>query len=650
MSKILVTYSLIKSLYSEGRDYIDIFVPFLLYSFPPEQNGCNIDILIKNLKEEFGLLVPEHALRTIVKRAKKSGYIKEERGNYYLEEKGKRVILDIKRRQRDVERELNSLFEDIRNYINEKFNKSLTSDQIKELLFSFIKKSQVPLLLFFNPSLSDSLFDKKMEEESNKDMFYMVDYFKIAKDRKPLQFKVLEKIYYGSIISTILNKEDMSSINKKFNNVEVFFDTNFIFSIMELHYPHISKPARELFTLLKTNSKFKLKVFDFTIDEMIRVLKGYINSEKYRYFSGIRVNSIYSSLKTRGWSKEDCIEFLSKIENKIQELGITIEYTQVDLESWEPPDREIYSKIEQYKPDQPLLSQKHDICAIYKIREKRKTYKREIEDCVALFLSSDLKLAKFNYVEFGHINRHSVSEVISDRFFTTLLWLKNPTTVKEIPLESIISIYSEKLIDNKVWNRFYDNLLSLKEKGEISEEDIATLLYYEEFEKELALIDDPEKVNREFIMENIEKGRLKIREKINEEVQKGIEEIKEKLDRELSNKYNEEISSYINRIENIKRVIKEESIKEANKKARLVFFASILLPIILLLIYTLLSKKLYIFLNFIYFVATFLTIFRLLGIKFNIFQFRKKIYDYFFRKTYEKKLSKYGFDLNEDIQ
>ena len=366
----------------------------------------------------------------------------------------------------------------------------------------------MPLINFFNPKgVQEEWLDKFDKYE-----FYLVEYIKLAKDKKPDAFNILERMFYGAIISTILFKKNINEINKKFDHqIEIFLDTNFVFGILDFHHSYICKPVKELFELLKKNKKFKLKVFDFTIDEIVRVLREYLNEEK-KYFSPVKVASIYSRLKNKGWTSQDCWNFISKIENILtSEFKIDIEFTNIDLNKWQIPNNDAYLKIVQYKPDDSVLVHKHDICAIEKIREIRKHSKREIENCGAFFLTSDLKLTKFNFIELGHKEKATIPEVISDRFLTTLLWLKNPDVLKELPLETIISTQFELLIDREVWNRFYNNLIKLKNEEKISEEDIATLIYYSRLQEELASI-TPDEITSEFILDQIAKSKKKIDE------------------------------------------------------------------------------------------------------------------------------------------
>jgi|YNPMSStandDraft_1061717.scaffolds.fasta_scaffold05612_4 hypothetical protein len=632
MNEILITYSLIKSLYEKCKDYLDVFVPFVVNSFPNGEQECTIETLSNNLEIKFGLKVPEYTLNTIITRSSRSGYIKRKQKKCCLEEKGKKIVSEIKSKQEEIGRDFNALLEDIRTFISEKFGLSLDSKNIEEILNSFIKKQQSSLLTFFNPQLLNEEW-----KEKNINEFYLIEYFKIAKNQKPNEFKTLEKIFYGALISTIINKKDITTINRKFRKLQIFFDSNFMFSIMDLHYHYICKPAKELFEVLKTDNKFQLKVFDFTVDEMVKVLKRY-SKEKNRYLHNVKVDSIYSSLRSKGWTSDDCIQFIVNMERKIyEELGVQIENTGIDLNEWDVEDKNIYSRLLQYKSYQNILGQRHDICSIYKIRELRgRRPQREIENCGALFLSSDLKLTRFDYEEFKHKDTFTVSEVISDRFLNTLLWLKNPKTVKELPLETILSIHSEILIDRTIWNRFYENLEKLKKDEKISDEDVATLIYYHQVEQDLGLVDNPDEITDDFVIKAIEKSKIKI----DEETKKKIKEEKKKLEEEYKEKVTQNEEKYLKNIESIKGNIKEKATKKANVYSILIMFGipAILLSagIILLLTRIKTAGRILTITPIIYYLLNILGWF---GLKIDVLNCQKKLRDYFFNKIHKKMLS-----------
>ena len=269
----------------------------------------------------------------------------------------------------------------------------------------------------------------------------------------------------------------MAEVTKKFDRTKVYFDTNFAFSVLGLHYDEYNVPAHELFHLMRGEGVFEFKVFDFTVDEMVSVLRNYL-TEKHYYLPNIKVGSIFSSIKSKRWTQSDMKEFIVRIEEKLWKEGISIEATGVDLQHYDPQREEYRTALKKYKTWQNMRGQNHDLAAIEKISAIRKSPVRRIEAAKALLLTSDMRLARYDFCERGHRERETLCEVIADRLLTNMLWLKHPNIVKELSLTSIISIHSRHLfIDREVWKRFYTTMMDLRKRGSIDERDISILIY-----------------------------------------------------------------------------------------------------------------------------------------------------------------------------
>jgi len=275
MDKLIYTYALIKSLYDQGEDYVDSFWPFAVKAFP-EYRFFDYGFIQQNLKENYDLEVPLHVLGNILNRAKEKGYIgqKKKEKIFKLTSSGLNY-LDKLETDKDVDRRINALLEDMTQFFNE-HNVSLTLDQIKSLLLSFIRINIEPLIEFINPSASPIEYTlPKFEGHKN----LLIEYIRDVDQHKPENYKILQDMILGSIISAILyakEPSEMTEIKKrKFKHCQVFFDTNFIFSLLDLHPPEFSRPAKELFDLIKKYG-FDLKVFSFTVNEICKVVNAYI--------------------------------------------------------------------------------------------------------------------------------------------------------------------------------------------------------------------------------------------------------------------------------------------------------------------------------------------------------------------------------------
>ena len=578
MERLIYTYALIKSLYDQGDDYIDSFWPFAVKVLSPNKLADSSSIQ-RNLKKEFDLEVPLHVLVTILNRAKKSGYIERERRQYKykLTEKGL-SYLDTLETDKEVERRIKALFEDAAIFIKEQ-SVTLSLEQISNLLLSFLLKNIEPLTDFINPSFPLCKLDIPKLENSEG---LLIDYIKVAETRKPENYKTLQDMILGSLISVVLCAKEPSEMieirTREFKHCQVFLDTNFVFSILDLHTSEFNEPAKELFNLLKKYS-FRIKVFDFTVNEISRVMIGYLR-EASHYPTIIHVDTLYSSLKTKGWTKTDVREFIVNLEDILNKKGIEIEWkTNVDLNNFIPTNIEIRNLIKKYKPEQDLFHQNHDLAAIDKIGVLRTKPVRKIENTNAFFLTSDGRLSRFNFTEMGHKENATVGEVILDRLLAIILWLKDPNT--RPPLKSIIAAYSRDLfIKRRIWDRFYHVLQQLRQENKANDENITMLFYHGYIEDVLREIDESEadKITQEFVLDKIENA-TKLKEK---EIEKAaIEKEREfllLLNKEVSKKEHEKESEWAERIQEIKRNLRESAEKKARRDSA-IYTSLLMLPL-----------------------------------------------------------------------
>lgn len=564
MEKLIYTYALAKSLYDQGEDYIDAFWPLTLRVFNINKKSLKLISIQGLIKNDLELNIPLHSLETILSRAEKNGYLaKKHRHHFEITESGLKYINNFKT-NKEVERKLNALFKDIKDFIKSKFNLQKEIKEIKISILELITKNIN--LLIENFSLDKQFIP--IVKTNNLDLKnYLIEYIKIADREKPDQYKSLIDLVLGSVISTIINSKKPEKIisisGKKYNDCVFFLDTNIIFSLLNLDEKELNEEANELINLLKSY-KCKLKVFTFTIQEICRVLQGY-SQKSFLYSETIRVNSIYYQMKKKGWDKKFLKDFIINIEEKLSNLGLEIELIEnVNINNYNPKKQEYLSRMLHYKPEIGRIYQNHDLAAIDKIEELRGGYPIwKVEKAKYFLLTSDKGLNNFNFKEMGHKRDGTVGEVILDRILTNILWLENPNA--NISLKSIIGAHSQGLfIQRSVWEKFTKILQQLKREGTVSDNKIASLFYHKNIEDVLREIDESEldKINHQLVISEIEKAsRLKEKEEKKKE-----EEFIKTLDKEVSRKENEIENKWLNKItqikENFRKSSKEQSYKE----------------------------------------------------------------------------------------
>jgi len=593
MNQLIYTYAMIKSLYDEEQDYLDTFVPFVLKVFK-ENEYINKKNVQSRLEKEYNLNVMQHVIAAILNRAKKKKYIQREGGTYVLTKEGLSYIDNMKG-DKEIRREINSLVEDIKTYFKEHDN-PMDNDEIYNFLLAFIDNNLGLLVECINPTVDFKKISFPRLKENGR---IFIDYIKLAEEKKPRYFNILQQMVMGSIISAILYAKDPSELQTiksgPLKNLKVYLDANFVLFVLGLYTPEFNEPAQELFGLLKDHN-LDIKIFDFTVDEISRVILNY-ETQAHRYPTTIKINTLYSHLKRKGWKKTDAREFILNLEETLQKQGIDIESTNIDIDNYEPSEDKLRDYIELYKPGQLRPYQNHDLAAIEKIKQLRGKPARKMEYAKVFFLTSDHRLNEFNLRQMGHKDYLTIGEVILDRLLTNIIWLKNPKL--KIPLKSIISLYSRELfVNRRVWDRFYNILTKVKDDGEVTDNQISNLFYHGYIEHVLIDYDENDiaDITETFVLEEIEnaakyqeemsKKKIKEVERKKDEKQKlEIEKKRKEFNDILIQKTNEakeeKEKEWLGKIQKIKNKKKAEAAKEAERR---IIIMKILVAIIILIL------------------------------------------------------------------
>ena len=499
MRNSIYTYALMKALFDEGNDYLDSFWPFAVRVIPKDASWTTIAIQ-DELRKTFDLRMPIHVLSVILRRIEKKNYILKQDDMYKLTESGYEYVSKMET-NKEVERRLNKLCVSIQDYFAKK-SVNLTNKQIRDMLTYFINKNIEYFSQYINPTI-EARSNPQIADSNER---YLLEYFEVADKQEPDNFKTLEGMVMGSVLSVLLcvqTAEDLQHLeHSKFSPCDIFLDTNYVFSVMGLHAEEFNEAAIELYDLLREH-KFNLRVFGFTVEEISRVINAYC-SEGYRYPTSIRVYSLHSSLRRKGWKETDAREFVMYLEKNLQERGISVEWVKdATLGNYKATD-EVRKSIKRYKPEQATPNQNHDLMAIEKIRDMRERTVTRLEDSKALFLTSDARLSRFNF-ETHHKKSGTIGEVVLDRLLTNILWLNNPST--RLSLKAIIASHSRDLfIKRNVWNKFYEVLQNLKETGKTTEDKIATLFLHNYVEDCLLSVESTEVITSDFVLDQIEKA------------------------------------------------------------------------------------------------------------------------------------------------
>lgn len=629
----LYQYSLLKSLYDYERNYIDNFIPLIL-PFLSEEDFKNYIEVQTDYMENKNQELPLHVLESILDRASKLKYCEKIGKKYKLNEKGNIYLNEIPKEE-DIIKRIDMLIYDIESYAKNK-NLDYTFIELRDSIELLLRDNLIDVIECLNPYSKPDDIDISIFIETKH---LIMEYILYAKYKKQDNYKLFKDIVQGSILTVIFHTRDKSQLKyiekKGIGNIDIYLDTNFIFSIFGMHRDDINKSVTELYTILR-NKNIKLYAFNFTVNEISRVINNYTNYVN-RYSKHFKVSSIYSNLKQLGWTRSDAEKFIMNIEEILKNYNINIVYIdEINIDSYIPDNIELSKTIQKYKPLQSNFSRNHDIAAIEHIKKIRKKTIRNFKKSKAIFLTSDKALVRFNYLELNHKADSTICEVILDKTLTNLIWLKNPSINPS--LSSIIAISGEKFINRAVWDKFYDILMKLKYENIVDDNTISILLYKTQIVEDLSYYEEEEveKITPNIVMselQTINKIKKDIREEILKDIksQQKIERDKIILERigEVQIKQNR---MWINKINDKKTEIYKNSLKISQNYAYLLsLIITIILcsiPIIILQLKNIIEMK-----NLLFYV------FYLLFIIFISLKYLNvKIKNYIYKKSYYEKI------------
>ena len=464
MNDKTVAFAALKSFYESGHDLFGVFGNLILLAISEKNNFSTAQIreLLVN-KIDFNL--PEDVLRTILKRLRRDGFVEysdiknQDVISIRLTEKGVNQEKIVRENYKNTDREKQSILTSLKGK-GLPYSAEVLSQEFNLFLENSTK--QAVLILERDDTPSNTIYSKVQQD--------IVAYFVESEKSNPELLEKLKKFLYGQIIAqSFLNRNFETSGN--IGNLSIYLDTNIVFSFMGFHEDYYNLPVKEIIGLIKSCGA-KLKVFSFTVDELKSILSIYLSEYGY-YSSQIRVRSIFQTLKRKGISKIDVMSLMERFEDKLDELGIEVDYS-FEMDDLMSEKQDELSKLNTYKPNNSVISIKHDLSALLAVKKLRHNrVKFQWEKSEAIFLSADNQLTAYDFNEDGHKENKTFPEVVFRSNLASLLWLKGKGGSDNAFLHNLFASYThEKIISKQLWSKFTDELKRRRQEGLLTQEDI----------------------------------------------------------------------------------------------------------------------------------------------------------------------------------
>lgn len=530
MNNITVSLLALKTFYENSKDSIDLYGDVVFSTIQNDDSKYSINNFQRRIKKYFEVEIPVDMIITIVKRLRKKNLVKYKKltpdaMTIVLTEHGKIKKSEIVNNIKDIKRKESYLLKKLKNYLPD-----MTDETLRHELKLFIQNNPFIAATMMSGGVNNVVLKQSKHNQIKR-------FFEDTENNDPDGFEYLKSLLFGQIVaSNLLNKQDKFSIKK----VVFYIDTNVFLSLMGLHNEYENKSAQDAVNFIQKNGG-EIKIFEHTKTELVHVLQNYL-SQQFNYTKIIPVNSIYYTMKKKGYDSYKIKEIITNINQKISEFRINIEYGKNRLKNYEETLFKddyylelIRCKREKNKSEKTIV---HDSYSIEVIRQKREFTANcyHFNSCKAVFLTSDMILIKF-LKDKHQKNYLSIPEALTPEQITGMLWLHSV----EFPAGTVFNNFLSGSVTNQtveldIWEKFIQKLNSEKNKGNLTQNDIDDLLA-QETTKEILFSGDEKNISTIILGDHIQTIRDKNRKA------KTSEESKDTLIVDLHNTINDDIEN-----------------------------------------------------------------------------------------------------------
>ena len=470
----LVTLAYLKARLDSGEDHLGIFMPLVLDVLPRVSNRHFTSGEVKEaIETEHAVMMPETTVATLLQRATRRGLLKREHGRFRIGDlplprpniAGQKAQLG-----QSQERFAVALMEHakLRRVPIESVDSAL------QLTLRFIGEQQISLLLE-NPA---HLFESSSIDRSQ--FVLMAEFIHDVAYNDPALTAVLRTIMQGLVLYHATFLPDLASVDRKFVNLDVVFDSVLVRQALGLEGPSAEILMKETIALLDA-SGVRCIMFDKSVHEIQRILSVY--QEKLASPTGrlsLRPNPMTRHFLTHRYSPSHVQEILALLGNRISEVGISIVTSPIRRKEFTRNEMKLAKRLaDPCTHDTAEARVLHDVDCVAGVLTLRRGFRTDrIEDARCVFAtSSPLVIRNVRMWWEEDEAETGVGPVVGVGALANLAWLKKPSISRDLQLDELVALCAVAMQPaEQTWDRFLRHLDELNTSQRLSDDEIGAII------------------------------------------------------------------------------------------------------------------------------------------------------------------------------
>jgi len=504
--KGLATVALLKTRMDEGKDHLGLFEPFVEDSLShlAVDHFATADLRTA-IEERHGLLLPIETVTTLLGRLGRRGAVRREGGRYFRLHFTPSV--DIVAASAVLNTELVAFGNALAAFSAKTKHPIASAHDALALLIGFMQENNIALLLQ-EPA-------EAPVAGPNRGHYRVVARFVTQEcARDEALRKTLERLLEGLVLKNALLLEDLASASQKFDGLEVFLDSQIVFAAIGLTGIPESVAVAETISLLRDTGAVPT-VFDVTVSEMQRLLgmlEDHLGTAEGRL--SLRPTAMARHVMTLNLKPSDIRIFSSSLEPRIREVGIAVKDSPARSRDFTLDESQLARDLTDRFGDVTQPRVRHDVdcvAAVLTLRAARRP--RRLEAARAVCASTSMRVIR--NVSAWHRNQGAtgIPPIIDLRALANIAWLKRPASVRLLKVHQLIALCSAALRPSRdTWQKFVDNLKTLRTQGALSDEQTLALVASDLLDPVLSELEDEREPDAATIHEAIERVKAAYRD------------------------------------------------------------------------------------------------------------------------------------------
>jgi hypothetical protein len=465
---VIASLAILKVNADQGRDYIENFVPFAAQCLRDVgQSHVTVSEIRSCISRDFGLTIPRGALETIMGRVVRKGYATQQAGAYYPDAEALAAV-DVSRMRADFLRRLEALVAKLVWFCDTRYHLTWSQGQGEAALLSYLRERATPILA----TAVDGEPLPPPQHRAEHSIFLISRFIAHLAAQDAEGFELLETVVKGTMLVNALFFPELARVTRRFDRVEVYFDTGFLLRALGYADAELQAPHRELMDLLYELSG-ELRCFEHTVHEVEGILHAAARALRDKTLLRSAYFEALEYFVQSNYRPSDVDFLIARLRQSLSRLRVRIKAKPRHEERLEVDEPELQRILHQrvgYRAERTLRHDLDCLTAIHRLRRGEPAY--DIESCRAIFVTTNRALARAPQAFFQEYGSGAVPLCLSDDVFTTIVWLKQPLRAPDLPRKKIIAdCYAALNPSDALWRLCLEEMDRLQRRGDISESD-----------------------------------------------------------------------------------------------------------------------------------------------------------------------------------